>query len=244
MYQGFINYGEEFEFYFNLLKKYQCKSVVEIGCGTGNLANRFIQKEIEYTGLDQSDNMLTIAKRNNPGSQFIQGDMRNFHLKKNVDSAIITGRTISYLITDNDVQDTFSCIYKILNTAGIICFDCIDASKFIPLIRPEKKIVHTADFNNKKYRRESFWAANHQQSGMFDWASFYYEVDTGGQLLKIGEDHSTLRASYKKEIILLLEATGFGVKEIIDRPSYAFDTFVILAEKRQLAKEGRFRDAS
>lgn len=242
MYPSFINYGEEFAFYFNLLKKYHCKTVLEIGCGTGNLAIRFVKEEIDYTGLDQSEEMLLIASRNNPGGRFIQGDMRNFHLNKITDSAIITGRTISHLISDKDVQDTFRCINKNLNSAGIICFDCIDASKFIPLIRPGEKIIHEADFNNKKYRRESYWSVNPHQSGMFDWASFYYKEDSGGQLLNIGEDHSTLRAFYREEITLFLEATGFEVKEIIDRPSYAFDTFVIVTEKMQQVKEGIVQD--
>ncbi len=233
MYRSFINYGEEFEFYYNLLKKYRRKSVLEIGCGTGNLANRFKKEDIEYTGLDQSDEMLSIAARNNPGTRFIKGDMRNFQLFNSIDSVIITGRTISYLIPDKDVQDTFRCINKNLNSAGIICFDCIDAAKFIPLIRPEEKIIHEAGFNNKKYRRESYWAVNHNQRGLFDWSSFYYEKDSNGRLHSIGEDHSTLRAFFREDITRLLEANGFGVKEIIDRPSYAFDTFVIVAERKR-----------
>jgi hypothetical protein len=34
MYQSFINYDEEFSFYNDLLQKYNCKNVLEIGCGT------------------------------------------------------------------------------------------------------------------------------------------------------------------------------------------------------------------
>ena len=76
--------------------------------------------------------------------------MRNFQLFNSIDSVIITGRTISYLIPDKDLQDTFRCINKNLLSAGIICFDCIDGAKFIPLIRPGEKIIHEAGFNNKK----------------------------------------------------------------------------------------------
>ena len=186
--------------------------------------------------------MLSIAARNNPGTRFIQGDMRNFQLFNNIDSVIITGRTFSYLIPDKDMQDTFRCINKNLNSAGIICFDCIDASKFIPLIRPGEKIIHEAGFNNKKYRRESYWAVNHNQAGLFDWSSIYYEEDSNGRLHSIGEDHSTLRAFFRDDITRMLEDNGFGVKEIIDRPSYAFDTFVIVAEKIQPVIEGIVHD--
>jgi SAM-dependent methyltransferase len=231
MYQSFINYDEEFSFYNDLLQKYNCKNVLEIGCGTGNLADRFVKGNIEYTGLDMSGDMLSIAKKNHTGCNFIQGDMRNFNLAKKTDAAIITGRTISYLVLDEDVLAAFSSIHKNLNRPGIICFDCIDAAKFIPLIKPEEKIVHKAEFKNKKYHRESFWSVNDSHKGAFDWASFYYEEDDSGQLQKIGEDHSIIRAFYKEDITGFLQNTGFEIKEIIERPSYAFDTFVMVGEK-------------
>lgn len=231
MYRSFINYDEEFDFYNNLLVKYQCKSVLEIGCGTGNLAGKFVKESIGYAGLDMSADMLVIAKRNNPKCQFVEGDMRSFLLPGKIDAAIITGRTISYLVPDEDVLAAFTAVYKNLKTPGIICFDFIDAAKFIPLIKPEEKIIHKAAFNNKKYHRESYWSVNGGQNGVFDWASFYFEENTAGQLLRIGEDHSTIRAFYKEDVTGFLQNTGFEIKEIITKPSYAFDTFVMVAEK-------------
>ena len=35
MYKTFINYKEELDFYSSILIKYNCTSVLEIGCGTG-----------------------------------------------------------------------------------------------------------------------------------------------------------------------------------------------------------------
>jgi hypothetical protein len=157
--------------------------------------------------------------------------MRNFNLAKKTDAAIITGRTISYLVPDKDVLAAFASIHKNLNTSGIICFDCIDAAKFIPGINPGEKIIHNAAFDGKKYHRESYWSVNDGRKGVFDWASFYSEEDNSGQLQKIGEDHSTIRAFYKEDITGFLQNTGFEIKEIIERPSYAFDTFVMVGEK-------------
>lgn len=238
MYQSFINYDEEYNFYNGILLKYQCKSVLEIGCGTGNLASRFAKHQFEYVGLDMSDDMLGIAKKNNPGVHFIKGDMRSLDLREQVASCIITGRTVSYLVTDKDIYDTFSAINKNLNAAGIICFDFIDAGKFIPFIDPDKKIIHKANFKNKKYHRDSYWSVNKTQSGAFNWTSVYFEENATGGLMKIGEDNSTVRAFNKDEMINFLQHTGFQIKEIIERPSYAFDTFVIVAEKGNYTLQG------
>jgi SAM-dependent methyltransferase len=230
MYQSFINYEEEYLFYSGVLTKYNCPSLLEAGCGTGNLASRFIQNNFTYTGLDNSADMLAIAKKNNPAAIFINAAMQNFNLQTKVDACIITGRTISYLQTNEDIISTFNCIGKNLNPSGIICFDCIDASKFIPLIDPAKEIIHTAAFNNKKYRRSSNWQASFTGGFMLNWASVYYEENQEGILNKIGEDHSTIRTFTKDEMLLFLQLTGFTVHEIIERPSYAFDTFVIIAQ--------------
>ena len=230
MYQSFINYENEYNFYSAILLQHNCKEVLEVGCGTGNLAERFTGAGFKYTGMDLSDDMLNIAKKNNPKSMFVKADMRDFELHKKIRSCIITGRTFSYLITNKDVYDALTAINKNLVTNGIVCFDFIDANKFIPQIKDGEKVVHKATVNNKKYHRDSFWKVNLAQSWTFDWHSVYYE-EVEDSLIKIGEDNSTIRAFCKDDIVLFLQLAGFEIKEIIARPSYAFDTFVVVAEK-------------
>ena len=234
MYQTFINYDEEYFFYADILNEYNCRSLVELGCGTGSLASRFIENGFNYTGLDLSNEMLARARRNNPMGSFVQGDMRNFQLAKKARVYIIAGRTISYLLSDEDVLNAFQSINANLDSSGIFCFDCIDSTKFIPLIRGSKKIHHTAEFNNRKFWRDSIWTVNNNHKHSFDWHSVFFEEKVNGQLQKLGEDFSVLRTFNKKEIIVFLNYNGFEVNEIIDRPSYAFDTFVIVAEKKQI----------
>jgi hypothetical protein len=72
---------------------------------------------------------------------------------------------------------------------------------------------------------------NSLQKGAFDWRSVFYEQQTDGSLKNIGEDQSTIRAFYSGEMKSLLGAGKFKVEEIIPRPSYAFDTLVIVAKK-------------
>ena len=50
MYQSFINYDDEFEFYKAILKKYNAQQVLEIGCGSGNIAKRMIANNYNYVG--------------------------------------------------------------------------------------------------------------------------------------------------------------------------------------------------
>jgi SAM-dependent methyltransferase len=231
MYQSFIDYNDEAAFYGEILLRYQCAQVLEIGCGTGNLADLFTRQGIAYQGLDQSEDMLQIARSKAPNSNFFQGDMRDFQLPKPIASAIITGRTISYLITNQDLMDAFGAIHQQLLPSGVLAFDFIDANSFIPQIKPGERVVHSAEFDGKRYHRESFWSVNLAQSWTFDWLSRYFQADTQELWQPIGEDQSTIRAFCQDDIALFLKLSGFAVNEFIARPSYAFDTFVVVAQK-------------
>lgn len=231
MYQTFINYDEEYAYYSGKLKKYNAESVIELGCGTGSLASRFTANGFDYTGLDLNNAMLDIAERKNPGAEFIEADMKSFQLQRKKQACIIAGRSISYLVTNKDVLDSFNTINKNLQPGGIFCFDNIDAAKFIPFIKNGKRIIHKAEFEGRKFHRESYWSVNGNESWTFNWDSVYFEEDKKGGLKKIAEDNSTVRCFTKDDLCLLLELCNFSVKEIEDRPSYAFDTFVIVAQK-------------
>lgn len=231
MYQTFIDYEEEFDFYAQILQKYQCQSVVEIGCGTGNLAHRFAQQNFNYFGLDFSDNMLKIAQEKFPDGQFLQGDMRDFSLKKQVHSALITARSLSYMVENSEVEATFQSVYKNLKTGGIFCFDVIDANRFIPDIYFGKSLKHSATFEGIEYFRNSELSVDlTAKSWTFNWLSTFYRKENGEDIL-LGEDNSSVRAFTKNDIAILLKMAGFEVLEVIDRRAYMFDTLVFVAMK-------------
>ncbi len=49
----------------------------------------------------------------------------------------------------------------------------------------------------------------------------------------IAEDFSTVRVFTLNEIQLFLYMKGFEILEVIDRKTYAFDTYVIVAKKKK-----------
>ncbi|WP_310555507.1 class I SAM-dependent methyltransferase [Flavobacterium sp.] len=231
MYQTFVDYDEEYHFYNTLIVKNNCKNVLEIGSGTGNLAKRFYENNFDYLGLDFSQDMINIAKERNPNVTFIQSDMRNFSLTKKKDSIIITGRTTSYLITNEDVNGTFASVYRNLSENGIFCFDFIDANRFIPYTIENKLIVHHAEYDGIKYYREGNWEIATLENFMLDWTANYYTLTNDIKTL-IGSDLSTVRVFTLNEIQLFLYLNNFEIIETIDRKTYAYDTYVIVAKKK------------
>ena len=230
MYQTFIDYKEEYIFYNHILKEHKKSNLLEIGSGTGNLAHYFINSQISYQGLDYSQDMVNLARSKNPLGSFIKGDMRDFQLNNPTDSIIITGRSSSYLLSNQDIHSALKSIHKNLESNGILCFDFIDANRFFKEIKGGKKVNHKASFNNKHYSRDSIFNTNTSENFMFNWASKYYEVKFDSKVL-IAEDDSEVRAFTKNEWELFLELNDFKLIKFIDRKSYAFDTYVVVAKK-------------
>jgi SAM-dependent methyltransferase len=232
MYKTFINYEEEFAFYNHIRTNYHCSNVLEIGCGTGQLAAPFINNKAAYTGMDISEQMLSIAKENHPQVSFLQADMRDFQLQQSFDFCFAAARTVSYLITNNDVCRAFTCMAASLSNNGILCFDFIDASRFIPLIKNGYEVIHTANDFGKQYSRNSNWSINDAESFTFNWNATYFSVEQDGTKKLIGEDQSVLRTFTADDIRIFLSVCGMEVMELIDKPSYAFDTLVAVARKQ------------
>ncbi len=231
MYQVFIDYDAEYQFYKQFIDTTKSRNVLEIGCGTGNLAQRFITNNYDYLGIDFSQSMIDIAEARNPNGCFIEADMRNFNLKLSYDSILITGRSTSYLITNDDVKSAFSSVFKNLTKDGIFIFDFIDANRYIPFIYKNKNITHEATIDGKKYRRIGNWVPTLKtENFMLDWSANYYEIIDNEEKL-ISEDFSTVRVFTLNEIELFLFQNGFEIIETIDRKTYAYDTYVIVAKK-------------
>jgi SAM-dependent methyltransferase len=230
MYTTFINYEEEYTFYNSILSKYKKSNLLEIGSGTGNLAIYFEENGYEYCGLDLSKEMVDISKRKLPLSTFTVGDMRTFKTENKVDSVLITGRTISYLLSNKDLMSAFARIYENLEIGGILSFDFIDANRFIPRISKGEKITHEVIYKDVQYKRKSTWELRLKTGMDFIWHS-EYSKKVGDTFLKIEDDTSIIRTFTKDEIEIFLLIHNFKIKEVIDRETYAFPTYVIVAEK-------------
>ena len=156
--------------------------------------------------------------------------MRSFKLENPIDSVLITGRSISYLLKNKDLNLAFKSIHKNLNKDGIVCFDFIDANRFIPEIVTNPNVIHGAHFKGNKYVRESKWSL-HLEYGMdLKWEVNYFK-EIAAKKHQIAEDVEIIRCFTKNEIVLFLTINNFEIVEILDRKTYAFPTYVIVAKK-------------
>lgn len=103
------------------------KDLLELACGTGELAIQFAQKGYNVTALDQSEEMLTMASQHAQSEQadvqFVQGDMLDLSDIGNYEVVTCYSDSICYLANEEEVQTTFNEVYQILKEDGIFFFD-------------------------------------------------------------------------------------------------------------------------
>jgi len=106
------------------LKKENCE-LLDIGCGTGKHANFFFDKGYKVYGIDLSESMIKVAKKNyGKKIPFSIGDIRNFNLNKNFDIITALFHVMSYQINNEDLDASFKSVYHHLKPEGVFIFDC------------------------------------------------------------------------------------------------------------------------
>ena len=211
MYQHIFDYDTEFNFYDEILSGNHCHSILEIGCGSGMLARRFINHGYEYLGLDLYDEMLAIARTEVTSGKFIQGDMRSLSFHQQFDSVLITGRSISYVEDNQGIMNTLTGVYNALKENGLLIFGVFEANGIFDNFDDfEQTILH----GNKKVVRTSTLKKNLKTGWTYDWFAKYTIEQEGN--VSVYDDITTLRAFTKDEISLFLKLTGFEILELIE----------------------------
>jgi len=123
-------YGSWQQFVKRCLERYGregAKRLLDVGCGTGELSIRLAQEGFEVTGIDLSEDMLTVAqgKTEEKGVKvdYFQQNMTELMGFAPFDCAIIFCDSLNYLHNENEVKQTFKRIYDHLHEDGLLLFD-------------------------------------------------------------------------------------------------------------------------
>jgi ubiquinone/menaquinone biosynthesis C-methylase UbiE len=100
--------------------------VLELCCGTGRILFPLAKEGVEITGLDISEKMLEKAKvKLNQKSEdtrkritLLQGDMRNFHLKREFNLIFIPFNSFQVLLSLEEQNNCLRSVHKHLTSQG------------------------------------------------------------------------------------------------------------------------------
>jgi len=103
-------------------------SILELACGPGNITNYLLKKSPDFKilGIDLSENMISLAKLNNPTAEFELMDCREIGTLKKKYDAIMCGFCLPYLSKEEAlklIQDSAT----LLSDKGLLYISTMEA---------------------------------------------------------------------------------------------------------------------
>ncbi len=160
-YEGWLDYLEK------LLKHYRLvpRTILDLACGTGNMAIPLAQKGYKVYGVDRSRDMLEMAEKKKTDKSnpvFICQDMRQLALAERVDLVVSFYDSVNYIKSFDELIITFKNVEKVLHPGGYFIFDFNTAHR----IKSIKEGIHIYEGNNYT----CFWRDRIDREKCYWWA--------------------------------------------------------------------------
>lgn len=107
--------------------------ILDLCCGTGQLAACLQTNGYQVTGLDGSAEMLRFAKERAPDCHFIADDARTFSLPPEFAVVVCVYDSLNHIMTITELTQVFSNVYAVLRPGGAFVFDVNMESGYVRL---------------------------------------------------------------------------------------------------------------
>jgi SAM-dependent methyltransferase len=114
--------GADFSFCLDMAR--DARSVLDLGCGTGQLVAALSDGR-HATGVDPAGPMLDVARRrpSGPEAEWIEADARSLRLDRRYDLVLLTGHAFQVFLTRDDQLAVLQTIAHHLAPEGRFLFD-------------------------------------------------------------------------------------------------------------------------
>src|SRR5207245_11645564 len=96
--------------------------ILDLCCGTGQLAKSLSSEGFDVKGIDGSPEMLRFARKNAPECKFILADARNFDLEKSVDCVVSAYDSLNHILNISKLKRSLAQTHNASKPSGIIIF--------------------------------------------------------------------------------------------------------------------------
>lgn len=115
LYDGKHSFVSEFGHdLIDMLSPKKGERILDIGCGTGDLANQLFQYEVDVTGIDKSENMINQALIKYPHIHFFAKDVLEMEYNDTFD-AVFSNATLHWI---KEPEQALCRIYNSLKSGG------------------------------------------------------------------------------------------------------------------------------
>lgn len=203
-----VEYGDwaEFTLALALSAGTHVRTVLDLGCGTGNSSEPYVREGLSVTGIDLSPEMIQVARSKLPEATFLEADFTAFSLGRTFDLVVSIFDSLNNLL---DPEDFVRCAERArahLTPGGAFIFDV-----------------------NTTVGLRDLWEGNRAEGWVDDvyylWQHSYDEVARRAKVVAYCEKgaRSFTETHYERpydpaELEVLLKRAGFGRLEFLTYP--------------------------
>jgi len=192
--------------------------VLEPGVGTGRLALELARSGINVVGIDNSRDMLRVARRTLTKEPmevrrrvlFKEGDMRDFGFRERFSMIYIPSSTFDHLTEVEDRRRSLRCVYINLEDGGRFIFDVEQPP---PGVAPRSWWIERKDLGKgRMVVRSGFTTSNLREKKST--LHLFFDLYRNGKLIERYYEYGTVAIFTRRELVGLLKETGFKVEAV------------------------------
>ena len=126
---NFKPYREKIALFQEKYLNYNKATILDVGCGPGNHSKYLysLNNSYQITGIDLSEKMIELARKNAPSCNFIKGDIRSLDTNIKYD-AVLASFCIVHL-SNNEMVEFIKKLSLLLNNRGCLYLSFIEGNK-------------------------------------------------------------------------------------------------------------------
>ena len=196
--------------FYTALARAQAGPVLELACGSGQIAVPIAATGASIVGLDLSPEMLAAARRRAESAsaqiEFVEADMRDFDLGRRFSLVFVARNSLLHLSTQDDFAAFFSAVRRHLAPEGILAFDIFNP-KLQLLTRPSGERFELMRVASETYGELTVDATDdYDRASQVNRATWFISTPTQRDAW-VAPLH--LRSIYPQELLALLGSNGF-----------------------------------
>ena len=182
--------------------------ILDLCCGTGQLAHLLSKQGFRVTGVDGSREMIRFARRNAPEAEFLVADARALRVPRAFDAVVSTYDSLNHVLDLDGLTAIFRGVHAALRPRGPFLFDLNMEEGYRTRWRGESAIVE--DDHVVAYR-SSYTPDRH--AGRMEFTVFRMTGKGGWARTDLA---LTQRCYSEVEVRSALEAGGLDVVRVFD----------------------------
>lgn len=189
--------------------------IIDLCCGTGQLAAALTEKGYRVIGVDGSGEMIGLARLNAPLADFIVEDARSFSSPELAEAVVSTYDSLNHLMALTELEQVFVRVGEVLVDGGVFVFDLNTDTGFLARWRGSFSIV-TDD--------EMIVARSAFDPGSLIGSMDFNLMTREGEHWSRDDVSLTQRCYSEAEVRAALSNTGFEDVEMVDARDMGMNT--------------------